>query len=56
MLRKVIVTAAGLLVGNCIDFDNVVHNGSATAAPEPGSLALIGLGGLAMLRRRTRRA
>jgi len=40
--------------GSSVDFDNVVLSGTAT--PEPGSLALLGLGGLALIRRGNRRA
>lgn len=54
-------TIAGLSLSGATDsgwslgFDNVGGNGQVTATyvvPEPGSLALIGLGGLAILRRR----
>jgi len=38
--------------GNSVDFDNIVLNGTAT--PEPASLSLLGLGGLALLRRSRR--
>ncbi|MDB5327851.1 MAG: hypothetical protein JWM57_3420, partial [Phycisphaerales bacterium] len=37
-----------------IDLDNFVFNGTVAATPEPASLALLGLGGLAALGRRRR--
>ena len=37
---------------NDFDFDDVVLNGTVTAIPEPSALALFGLGGLMLLRRR----
>jgi hypothetical protein len=40
--------------GNSIDFDNITINGDASNVPEPASLATLGLGGLALIRRRRR--
>ncbi len=41
------------LIADIVDLDNV-RFGRCAHAPEPGSLALLGLGGLVLLRRRTR--
>lgn len=35
-----------------LQFDNVIVNGDVVAVPEPGSVALLGLGGLALMLRR----
>lgn len=40
--------------GRFISVDNIVVNGTASAIPEPASLALLGLGGLMLLPRRKR--
>jgi hypothetical protein len=42
--------------GQSVEFDNMILNGTVTAIPEPGSLALAGIGaaGWLALRRRQR--
>ncbi|MGB0766193.1 MAG: PEP-CTERM sorting domain-containing protein [Phycisphaeraceae bacterium] len=44
------------VANNGTDADHVVNNFTVSAVPEPGSLALLGLGGLCMLKRRRRDA